>query len=183
MELAVGVSCRLLLVQECISVPHSRLWRNGKQHCKKRQKCSGNWTVNLVHPFVGATIFIFVSVLLFVLFAVFRPASMYDGTASFVLGDLMSYVDSNLWFVIRDLQWEPPICSFLRICDSCRHLVLVHLVVRFSFWRSCACGLGSVTKRCPFESLDQEVKKTTLSVVGVVVIVNSPQDHGNNGAP
>ena len=90
MELAVGASCRLLLVQKCIAVPYSRLWRNGKQHCKKRQKCSGNWTVNLAPPFVGATIFIFVSVLLFVLFAVFRLASMYDGTASFVLGDLMS---------------------------------------------------------------------------------------------
>ena len=81
MELGLGASCRLLLVQKCISVPHSRLWRNGKQHCKKRQKCSCNWTVNLVHPFVGATSFIFVSVLLFVLFAVFRLASMYDGTA------------------------------------------------------------------------------------------------------
>ena len=128
-QLFNGTCCGCLLSSvvgsKNIAVPYSGLWRNGKQHCKKRQKRSCNWTVNLGHPFVGATIFIFVSVLLFVLFAVFRLASMYDGTASFVLGDLMSSHSrsamgtANL-LILENLRFLSPSCPMSSVTLSCR---------------------------------------------------------------
>ena len=131
-QLFNGTCCGCLLSSVVGSKMHrgtlfSPLWRNGKQHCKKRQKCSGNWAVNLVHPFVGATGFIFVSDLLFVLFAVFRLASMYDGTASFVLGDLMSshsrseFCNGNANLLIpENLRFLSPYCPMSSVTLSCQ---------------------------------------------------------------